>query len=126
VLGDEARLRQVLLNLLANAASHTPAGTPVELSAHVIDDEAVIEVADHGEGLTKEDADHVFERFFRVDAARGRADGGGSGLGLAIVAAIVDAHGGRVEVESSPGQGARFRVRLPASGEARVREPVEV
>ncbi|MDX6526929.1 MAG: two-component system, OmpR family, sensor kinase [Gaiellales bacterium] len=126
VLGDEARLRQVLLNLLANAASHTPAATPIELTAHIIDAEAVIEVADHGEGLTKEDAEHVFERFFRVDSARGREDGGGSGLGLAIVAAIVDAHGGRVEVESTPGQGARFRVRLPASGEARVREPVEV
>jgi two-component system OmpR family sensor kinase len=126
VLGDEARLRQVLLNLLANAASHTPAGTPIELTARSSDGEAVIEVADHGEGLTKEDAERVFERFFRVDAARGREDGGGSGLGLAIVAAIVDAHGGRVEVESTPGQGARFRVRLPAADDARVREPAKV
>jgi two-component system OmpR family sensor kinase len=127
VLGDEARLRQVLLNLLANAATHTPAGTPIDLAAHVEHGEAVIEVTDHGEGLTREDADRVFERFFRVDAARvrGEGDGGGSGLGLAIVAAIVDAHGGRVEVESTPGQGARFRVRLPASDEARVPEPVE-
>jgi two-component system OmpR family sensor kinase len=128
VLGDEARLRQVLLNLLANAASHTPAGTPIDLVAHVEDGEAVIEVTDHGEGLTREDADRVFERFFRVDAARvrGEGDGSGSGLGLAIVFAIVDAHGGRVEVESTPGHGARFRVRLPASEQARVPEPVEV
>jgi two-component system, OmpR family, sensor kinase len=125
VLGDEARLRQVLLNLLANAASHTPAGTPIDLSAPVDRGEAVIEVADHGDGLTPEDADRVFERFFRVDAARARGAGGGSGLGLAIVAAIVDAHGGRVEVESVPGHGARFRVRLPASQEADVPVPVE-
>ena len=128
VLGDEARLRQVLLNLLANAASHTPAGTPIELSVQIEHEEAVIDVVDHGEGLTKEDADRVFERFFRVDAARARGDGGGSGLGLAIVAAIVDAHGGRVEVESTPGHGARFRVRLPVGDKtlARTPEPVEV
>jgi two-component system, OmpR family, sensor kinase len=115
LLGDEARLRQVLLNLLANAANHTPAGTPIELSTRRENGEAVIEVADHGDGLSKEDADRVFERFFRVDSARFRGDGGGSGLGLAIVAAIVDAHGGRVEVDSTPGHGARFRVRLPAT-----------
>ncbi len=124
VLGDEARLRQVLLNLLGNAASHTPAGTPIELSTRREKGDAVIEVADHGEGLSKEDADRVFERFFRVDAARARSDGGGSGLGLAIVAAIVDAHGGRVEVESEPGKGARFRVRLPLAESAAAPAPV--
>jgi two-component system OmpR family sensor kinase len=124
VLGDEARLRQVLLNLVANAASHTPAGTAIEVVVRSERDEAVIEVADHGEGLTPEDAARVFERFFRVDAARARGDGGGSGLGLAIVAAIVDAHGGRVEVESTPGQGARFRVRLPVAERAGVPEAV--
>jgi two-component system OmpR family sensor kinase len=124
VLGDEARLRQVLLNLLGNAASHTPAGTPIELSIRREKGDAVIEVADHGEGLSKEDADRVFERFFRVDAARARNDGGGSGLGLAIVAAIVDAHGGRVEVESEPGKGARFRVRLPLAESAAAAAPV--
>ncbi len=115
LLGDEARLRQVLLNLLANAANHTPAGTPIEISTRRENGEAVIEVADHGDGLSKEDAERVFERFFRVDSARVRGDGGGSGLGLAIVAAIVDAHGGHVEVDSTPGKGARFRVRLPAT-----------
>jgi two-component system OmpR family sensor kinase len=124
MLGDEARLRQVLLNLVANAANHTPAGTPIEISARVEGGEALIEVADHGDGLTPEDATRVFERFFRVDAARARGDGGGSGLGLAIVAAIVDAHGGRVEVESTPGHGARFRVRLPVGEPARTPEPI--
>jgi two-component system OmpR family sensor kinase len=123
VLGDEARLRQVLLNLIANAASHTPAGSPIEVALRRERGEAVIEVADHGEGLTPEDAGRVFERFFRVDAARARGDGGGSGLGLAIVAAIVDAHGGRVEVESTPGHGARFRVRLPVAERADAPEP---
>jgi two-component system OmpR family sensor kinase len=123
VLGDEARLRQVLLNLIANAASHTPAGSPIEVALRRERGEAVIEVADHGEGLTPEDAERVFERFFRVDAARARGDGGGSGLGLAIVAAIVDAHGGRVEVESTPGHGARFRVRLPVAERADAPEP---
>jgi two-component system OmpR family sensor kinase len=124
VLGDEARLRQVLLNLLANAANHTPAGTPIELSARSEGGEALIEVADHGDGLTPENAKRVFERFFRVDAARARGDGGGSGLGLAIVAAIVDAHGGRVEVESTPGHGACFRVRLPVGETARAPQPI--
>jgi two-component system OmpR family sensor kinase len=126
VLGDEARLRQVLLNLIANAADHTPAGTPIEVSARIEGSEALIEVTDHGEGLTREDADRVFERFFRVDAARARGDGGGSGLGLAIVAAIVDAHGGRVEVESTPGQGATFRVRLSVTEPVPPPEPVTV
>ncbi len=124
MLGDDARLRQVLLNLLGNAASHTPAGTPIELSTRREKGDAVIEVADHGDGLSKEDADRVFERFFRVDAARARNDGGGSGLGLAIVAAIVEAHGGRVEVESEPGKGARFRVRLPLAESAPAPAPV--
>jgi two-component system OmpR family sensor kinase len=123
VVGDEARLRQVLLNLLSNAASHTPEGTPIDLSTRGEHGEVLIEVADHGPGLTPEDAARVFERFFRVDASRGRSDGGGSGLGLAIVAAIVEAHGGRVEVESVPGEGARFRVRLPAATGAPVAEP---
>jgi len=78
-------------------------------------DEAVIEVTDEGPGLSPEQADRVFERFYRADVARTRRSGGGSGtgLGLAIVAALVSAHGGRVEVDSRPGHGATFRVRLP-------------
>jgi two-component system OmpR family sensor kinase len=116
VLGDEARLRQVLANLMSNALTHTPAGTPVEVVAQTRRRDgvphAVVEVVDHGPGLDPEQAQRVFERFYRADPARSRARGG-SGLGLAIVAALVAAHGGTVQVDSSPGSGARFRVVLP-------------
>jgi two-component system OmpR family sensor kinase len=112
VLGDEARLRQVLGNLVNNALIHTPAGTPVEVRVRPEAAEAVVEVADKGPGLAPEAAERVFERFYRGDPARGRAKGG-TGLGLAIVAAIVAAHGGRVEVQTSVGVGTTFRVRLP-------------
>jgi two-component system, OmpR family, sensor kinase len=112
VLGDEARLRQVLGNLVGNALTHTPPGTPVEVRLRAEGGDAVVEVADSGPGLPPEHAEHVFERFFRVDAGRSRA-AGGTGLGLAIVAALVEAHGGRVEVRTAPGEGATFRVLLP-------------
>ncbi|GIU89153.1 MAG: hypothetical protein KatS3mg010_0252 [Acidimicrobiia bacterium] len=78
------------------------------------DDGVVVEVADDGPGLTREEAAHVFERFWRADTSRARASGG-SGLGLSIVAAIAEAHGGRAEVESAPGAGATFRVWLPTA-----------
>jgi two-component system OmpR family sensor kinase len=114
VLADESRLRQVVGNLMTNALMHTPPGMPVSLRLRRADDEAIIEVIDNGPGLTPEQAEHVFERFYRADAARTRQAGGtGSGLGLAIVAALVAAHDGTVEVDSEPGQGAIFRVRLP-------------
>jgi two-component system OmpR family sensor kinase len=120
VAGDEARLRQVVDNLVTNALTHTPAGTPVALKLYADGpDHAVIEVSDRGPGLTPEHAERVFERFYRVDKARTRraATGAlphsGAGLGLAIVAALVAAHEGTVSVESSPGNGATFRVRLP-------------
>ncbi|HEX4700919.1 MAG TPA: HAMP domain-containing sensor histidine kinase [Pseudonocardiaceae bacterium] len=112
VLGDEARLRQVLGNLVNNALTHTPPGTPVEVRVRPEGDEAVVEVADKGPGLPEDAAERVFERFYRADPARGRASGG-TGLGLAIVAAIVAAHGGRVEVQTAVGVGTTFRVRLP-------------
>jgi two-component system OmpR family sensor kinase len=136
VLGDETRLRQVIGNLVTNALMHTPAGTPVRLGLRSVPTPepgyAVIEVTDAGQGLTDEQAERVFERFYRVDKARtrqaagqtGRATGdagarpalhSGTGLGLAIVAALVAAHEGSVEVETAPGEGATFRVRLPLS-----------
>ncbi|TMM38525.1 MAG: HAMP domain-containing histidine kinase [Actinobacteria bacterium] len=115
VRADESRIRQVVANLMSNALTHTPAGTAVWLRLRTEGDEAVIEVTDEGPGLSPEQADRVFERFYRADVARTRRSGGGSGtgLGLAIVAALVSAHGGRVEVDSRPGHGATFRVRLP-------------
>ncbi|WUI04513.1 HAMP domain-containing histidine kinase [Spirillospora sp. NBC_00431] len=116
VRGDEARLRQVLGNLLANAVTHTPKGTPVEvrLSPGTLRraPAVIVEVADSGPGLSPEQSERVFERFYRADDARSRADGG-TGLGLAIVAALVAAHEGLVEADSTPGEGATFRVVLP-------------
>ncbi|MGH3681694.1 MAG: sensor histidine kinase [Natronosporangium sp.] len=123
VEGDDARLRQVVGNLLSNSLTHTPAGTPVTVRLRAESGVGVIEVADQGPGLTPEQARRVFERFYRVDSARSRPHGtgqptdggaaGGSGLGLAIVAALVAAHRGTVAVNSQPGQGATFQIRLP-------------
>lgn len=117
VVGDEPRLRQVLVNLVGNAARHTPPGTPVEIAVGAADDtgRAVLEVRDHGPGIAPEHAARVFERFYRIDASRTR-DSGGSGLGMAIVAAIVTSHGGSVAVHPTPGGGATVRVELPAAG----------
>ena len=114
VEGDEGRLRQVVANLLDNAHLHTPADAPVHV--RVATDHAhhtaVLEVADEGEGMEKETAARVFERFFRGDASRNRSKGG-SGLGLSIVAAIAEAHGGSASVDSAVGQGTTFRVAVP-------------
>jgi two-component system OmpR family sensor kinase len=116
VLGDSQRLRQVLANLVDNALAHTPAGSPVEVrvGGAALDGQpgAAVEVIDHGPGLAPEQAERVFERFYRADPARSRA-AGGTGLGLSIVAALVAVHGGTVQVDSVPGRGARFRVTLP-------------
>jgi two-component system OmpR family sensor kinase len=112
VTGDEGRLRQVVSNLVDNARTHTPAGTAIEVRVWARDGRAVLEVADQGQGLTPEQAERVFERFYRTDAARSRAQGG-TGLGLSIVAAIAAAHGGTVTVDTAAGEGATFRVNLP-------------
>ena len=145
VLGDDVRLRQVIGNLMSNALVHTPDGTPVEVRIRpgTPDGERAgppgpqgqasaprsgvpgaprlwptvqVEVADHGPGLTPEQAERVFERFYRADQARTR-QAGGTGLGLAIVSALVTAHGGTVTVEPTPGGGATFRIVLPLAPE---------
>jgi two-component system OmpR family sensor kinase len=120
--GDEARLRQVAANLLSNVRQHTPPDTPVEVRVERRDGMALLEVEDHGPGLSPEDAERVFERFYRADQARSRGHGG-AGLGLSIAAAIAQAHGGRATVVSVPGQGACFSVELPIDGPPNGREP---
>lgn len=115
VAGDRARLKQVVVNLLDNAIKYTPEGGTVSMSVGAHDSKAVLEVADTGLGIPPDALPRVFERFFRVDKARAREQGG-AGLGLAIVKSICTAHHGRVEVSSSPGRGSRFRVELPLAG----------
>jgi two-component system, OmpR family, sensor kinase len=148
VLGDELRLRQIVGNLMSNALTHTPPGTPVEVrvrsgSLHGADgwdgdaerrggrghrpppvrtrpahpDAVIFEVADQGPGLAPEQAERVFERFYRADAARGPSTGG-TGLGLAIVSALTAAHGGTASVHTAPGEGATFRITLPLAPDA--------
>ncbi|MEU6564546.1 sensor histidine kinase [Nocardia nova] len=112
VRGDEARLRQVLGNLVNNALIHTPPEASVTVGLTPDEDNVLIEVADTGPGLPQEEADRVFERFYRTDTSRSR-DSGGTGLGLSIVQALVAAHGGTVSVHSAVGQGTTFAVRLP-------------
>jgi two-component system OmpR family sensor kinase len=119
VEGDEPRLRQVIGNLVANARTHTPpeASIKVSIASGTLssgDPAVVLDVIDDGPGMTAEQAQHIFERFYRADAARNRSSGG-TGLGLAIVAGLVAAHGGEVSVTTAPGQGADFRVKLPLS-----------
>jgi two-component system, OmpR family, sensor kinase len=135
VAGDEARLEQMVHNLIGNALAHTPPGTPVEVRVSACGPEAVLEVQDHGPGMGAEEASRVFDRFYR-----GRADrlDGGSGLGLFIVASLARTFGGQASVDTAQGRGATFRVALPrwedrpqapgqvarpVTGEPRVGEP---
>ena len=117
VAGDEARLRQVVSNLVTNAVTHTPPGTEIVVRVGAQDGQAVLEVVDHGPGLSDADAERIFERFYRADPSRTRASGG-SGLGLSIVAALVAAHAGTVRVNETPGGGATFVVLLPLYDQA--------
>jgi two-component system OmpR family sensor kinase len=134
VNGDEPRLRQVIGNLVNNALTYTPPTTPVrvKIASGTLTLPAkgggkpepavpavVLDVQDDGPGMTAEQAQRVFERFYRADQARNRSSGG-TGLGLAIVAGLVAAHGGTVSVRTAPGQGADFQVKLPLSPDAQV------
>jgi len=112
VIGDEHRLSRVLFNLMNNAYKHSPANTTLTLKAFPDNDFAIIEVTDQGPGIGAEHIPHIFDRFYRSDESRCR-EAGGAGLGLANSKRIVEAHEGQLEVESEPGKGATFRVRLP-------------
>jgi signal transduction histidine kinase len=109
---DPARITQVLTNILDNALRHTPAGGRVILSARLTSEGIELSVRDTGPGLASEDLDRIFDRFYRADAARHRADGG-SGLGLAIARSIVQAHGGGIRAESQLGDGLKVIITLP-------------
>jgi signal transduction histidine kinase len=113
IAGDVGRLDQVLGNLVANAIRHTPAGGGITLRAEPIDDGVRVHVRDTGEGIPAEDVPHVFDRFWKGDRARTRAEGTGSGLGLAIARQLVNAHGGAICVESERGKGTTFTIELP-------------
>ncbi|MBX3315035.1 MAG: HAMP domain-containing histidine kinase [Actinobacteria bacterium] len=119
-VADDALVRQVVANLLTNVRVHTPPGTHVTLSTEVDGQEAVLTVADDGPGMAPEHAARAFERFYRADASRDRHTGG-SGLGLSIVGAVLDAHGGRAEIDSAPGRGTTVRLRFPVAGPPRPR-----
>jgi two-component system, OmpR family, sensor kinase len=115
-LGDNDRIHQVVANLLANARTHTPAGTKIDVSVIQSEDGVRIRIADNGPGLSDKDQSRIFERFYRADASRVRTDGEGTGLGLSIVDAVMRAHAGQVSVESELGKGAAFTLFFPISG----------
>jgi two-component system OmpR family sensor kinase len=117
VLGDRGRLHQVVGNLLTNARTHTPPGTPVHVSISQQNGHLDLTVADEGPGILPEDRPRIFERFWRGDPSRVRRTGG-TGLGLAIVSSLVQAHGGTITLASEPGHGAAFTVRLPLHEQA--------
>jgi signal transduction histidine kinase len=112
---DEERLRQIIDNLIGNALQHTLPGSPVTVTVAGGSGRGQLTVADRGPGMTPEQASRVFERFYRTDGARTRTRGG-AGLGLAIAASLAAAHGGEITVDTAPGRGAAFHLRLPQAG----------
>ena len=113
VIGDKDKITQVITNILNNVLTHTPPGTPTELAVgRISPTEAVVEVRDHGPGVSPEDAEHLFERFYRTDSSRSR-ESGGSGLGMSIVASIMAAHGGTARVHPTPEHGLTVRLTFP-------------
>ena len=115
---DPERILQVLRQLLDNAAKYSPVGGLIVLQGKIVEDKAVISVADEGVGIAPEDLNHLFDRFFRIKSNSG-AQIIGTGLGLPISRAIVEAHGGHIWVESQPGQGSKFFFSLPLKGPSR-------
>jgi heavy metal sensor kinase len=115
ITGDRQHLRRLLINLIDNAIKYTPGGGRVTLAVRQDGNVARLEVADTGRGLSKEDQNQIFDRFYRAVQARSQ-EGGGAGLGLSIAQSIAQAHGGRIEVASTPGQGSTFTVVLPVNG----------
>jgi len=114
VRGDAVQLGEVLQNLIDNALQYTPPGGRIDVTAYSNGHEVIFTVADTGIGIPEADLERIFERFYRVDAARSR-EAGGTGLGLSIARHIVDAHGGRIWVESAVGQGSRFRFSIDSA-----------
>jgi len=112
VNGNEARLQQLVGNLIQNAIKYTPPGGRIDVLLEKDEDLAKLSVVDTGVGIPEDDLPHIFERFYRVDQTRSRAEGG-SGLGLSIAKWIVAAHNGRIEAHSDPVKGTTFIVRLP-------------
>ncbi len=112
IIGDAARLIQVIMSLVDNAIAYTNPGGRITLSVQTYKEQACLSVSDTGIGITPQDKEHIFERFYRADPARSRA-AGGSGLGLAIADWIIRAHHGSIAVESQPGKGSTFTVNLP-------------
>jgi two-component system sensor histidine kinase BaeS len=116
IAADVGRLDQVLGNLVSNALRYTPAGGSVTLRAMAMDGGVRLTVSDTGAGIPPEDLPYIFDRFWKGDRSRSRAGGGGSGLGLAIARQLVQAHGGRIAVQSTEGQGTTFAIALPLDG----------
>ena len=112
VEGDETQLTSMLTNLIDNAIKYTPPGGEIEVTAAADEEEISVRIADNGIGIPEGKLSRIFERFYRVDKARSK-ETGGTGLGLSIVRHVVKNHGGRVNVESTPGKGSTFTVYLP-------------
>jgi two-component system sensor histidine kinase ResE len=115
VLVDPQKIQRVLSNLLMNAIRHTPTGGQVTLNVRLMGNVVRVDVHDTGEGIAANDLPHIFERFYRGERARTRETHGqrGAGLGLAIVQGLIEAHGGKINVQSEPGKGTLFTFTLP-------------
>jgi signal transduction histidine kinase len=120
VEADAVRIGQVLANLLTNANKYSPEGAQVKLAATRVGEEIEFAVVDTGPGLSEEDLDHVFDRFWRAES--GETQSGGTGLGLAIAKSLVELHGGAISANSVPGEGATFRFVLPIAKDGRPKQ----